>query len=873
MQTPDHTTTGYYVAGHSTAVYGSGPPLGLPPRGLTVLQIFPFIFRIGGALMRKCFSHTVEPSHYALRIRLTDDRFHGTVSIDCEPTEEVSEVRLNSAGLSLRSVQIDQHDTPHSQPPDDDVVTIALPQATDKPFTITIEYEGEYSDNMEGFYRSSYRGHPLFSTHFEPTDARRAFPCFDQPDMKASFSVSIEVPGDGLVALSNGPLKEQRGRLFIFHDTPRMSTYIVAFVVGKLAFIEDKSGRVPVRVYADESEAAMGRFALDVAVRSLAFYERYFQIDYPLPKLDMVAIPSFAMGAMENWGLVTYRATSLLFDPHSTAMRSKKNIAITVAHELAHMWFGNLVTMKWWNDLWLNEGFATWAATLALAQSAQDILPWDCWVSFINDEVESGMSMDALRSTHRIAVEVEDPVMIDQIFDAISYSKGASIIRMVEDWLGAEVFRTGLVAYLKKFAYSNSSTADLWAALSLARGGDAGLVARVVDPWVSREGFPLLRVSESESLIQLVQERFTLGFTATATPWPLPLRIRWIDHLQQRTERRLMEAGVEEIEKAHATTHEIYKLNDDVSGFYRVLYPSDALKRLFAAELSTANRLNLWADSFAVALSTRAPLPLGFSYLLADEQNYEVLLAGLSGLGQLESIFYDSADKAEYFRQKTLGIVRPKAAAIDCKSIASTTINDISRDSLVISRAVSAMDPATVDRFVAVYRQHGLDASAVSPEFIRPFLIAVVDRDFPAMVRLYRDHPRLKQHALFALGLTRSADNLRSLMDQFETIESHDSIYFFSALASNLTLRNFAMELFIERFQRIREHIRNDGLLRHTVELVFKNITAESHRPVALAFLDTLRTERSMASAIDKALDSIVLKTRVRAHYAERPFE
>lgn len=825
----------------------------------------------------KRLPNTVIPNHYDLSIKANKDSFSGSVKIHLETESSVNSFYFNSKELDLSNLKVTKNGVvikSSFQEMQEDFFKVYLEEEVRGKFDLSVEYSGKYSTSMAGFYKSKYKDDDLFSTHFESSDARRAFPCFDQPNMKSTFSITIEVP-EGNIALSNAELEKRVGNKYIFKETPKMSTYIVAYVIGNLDYIEDTS-YIPIRVYASPEEKQWGQFSLDVATRCLKFFGEYFETPYPLTKLDMVAIPSFAMGAMENWGLVTYRKTSLLFDETSTSIRSKKNIAVTVCHELAHMWFGNLVTMDWWSDLWLNEGFATWAATLAIDKSIQDIMPWDAWTSFISDEIESGMGMDSIKSTHKIGIEVNDPVDIDQIFDAISYSKGSSVIKMLENWLGPEVFRKGLIRYIKKFSYDNTITSDLWDSLSKAAKEEEldAEVATVIDPWVQRPGFPYVEVKEAGDKLILTQRRFTIGHKVKESkPWSIPIRILWLENntkadsdTARKSKVYLMSEEVMEIKKES----EIYKLNDNVSGLYRVLYPESNLKNLFKQNLNTNNRLNLFADIFAMAKAFHVPLqqPLSYISYLSDESNYEVLSSVLGDLLYFSSIFYDDKKKLDYFTQKAFEIVKDRFMSIDLEEVPND-INKAALYSMVVSRAVSSGLPEAIEKFKTV------DLKDINPEYMRPFLISKIDTDFERIFDLYKNSqkPGEKQHALFALGTTKVESNITLLFDRIEEIESHDSIYLFASLSTNLKHRNMIATLAIENFDRIKEHIGNSGITRHLVEFLFSHVLQDEYNAEVTKFLNDLMKDKEMKSAIDKCNDALNLAKEIRSKHAEADFD
>lgn len=467
---------------------------------------------------------------------------------------------------------------------------------------------------MAGFYRSSYKDKDgktgyMATTQMEPTDARRAFPCFDEPALKAQFTITL-VADKHMTCLSNMDVASEdevdsaigggKKKAVTFNKTPAMSTYLLAFIVGELNYIETKEFRVPVRVYATPaSDIEHGRFSLDLAARTLEFYEKKFASEFPLPKMDMVAIPDFSAGAMENWGLVTYRVVDLLFDQQKSGASTKQRVAEVVQHELAHQWFGNLVTMDFWDGLWLNEGFATWMSWY----SCNAFYPeWKVWEGYVTDNLQSALSLDSLRSSHPIEVPVKRADEINQIFDAISYSKGSCVLRMISKYLGEETFMEGIRQYLKKHAYGNTQTSDLWSALSDASGKP---VEKVMDIWTKNVGFPVVTVTEDEKAgsIHVKQNRFIR--TADVKPeedkvlYPVFLGLRTQDGVDEELTLNDREGNYK------VKDLNFFKLNADHSGIYRTSYTPERLQKLGEAAkkglLSVEDRAGMIADAGTLA--------------------------------------------------------------------------------------------------------------------------------------------------------------------------------------------------------------------------------------------------------------------------------
>ncbi|HEX3099456.1 MAG TPA: M1 family metallopeptidase, partial [Patescibacteria group bacterium] len=373
-----------------------------------------------------------------------------------------------------------------------------------------IHFRGLIQESLRGFYRSQYeykgKTMRIATTQFEATDARRAFPCFDEPSHKAVFEVSLVVPKH-LTAISNTlevaghsatpvSLKHLSGyKVVKFTPTPKMSTYLLAYIIGDFEYIQTKTkaarGKkgVNIRVFTTPGKKKQAKFALDVAKRTLEFLNDYFKVPYPLPGLDLIAIPDFSAAAMENWGAVTFRESALLIDEQNSSFTSKQNVAYVIAHELVHQWFGNLVTMEWWTHLWLNESFATFMGFIAI----DNIFPeWHIWTKFVMSDHASALQLDSLVNTHPIEVEVHHPDQIAEIFDAISYEKGGSVLRMLLHYIGAENFRNGLSYYLKKHSYKNTESIHLWQAFEKVSGKP---VSKFMAKWVGEPGYPVVTFS------------------------------------------------------------------------------------------------------------------------------------------------------------------------------------------------------------------------------------------------------------------------------------------------------------------------------------------------------------------------------------------
>ena len=626
----------------------------------------------------------VIPTHYRITLapNLTDFTFAGEVSISLEIRSPSMSVTMNTAELEIISTSLSQQGRPINVSTinldrESETLTLSLDEALQVGSAeLSISFTGELNDRLLGFYRSSYlnmEGEETFlaATQFESTDARRAFPCWDEPERKAKFDVTLLV-AENLIAVSNMPVQSEHSiengiKSVTFGTTPIMSTYLLAFVVGDLASIEKRSDSgTLMRVWTTRGKEEQGRFALDTSLELLDFYNDYFGIPFPLPKLDHLAIPDFAAGAMENWGAITYREVALLVDPENSSAGTRQIVAAIISHEMAHMWFGDLVTMKWWNDLWLNESFASWMGDKAVDAIHPE---WEIWTQFLTADTASAFSLDGLANSHPIEQEVNNPTEIGQLFDAISYSKGGSILRMLEDYIGPEDFRTGISDYLDAHSYSNADTQDLWQALGKASGKP---VAKVMDSWTKQTGFPVISVNRQDSKLELNQRRFLYenisSDTASKDPteWLVPFKIsseKTTSITSSLLDRR---SAVVDLFEATAGW---FKLNPDQTGFYRVSYEADLIEQFRPAienlTMNPRDRLGLQGDAYALCRAGYSPvslfLKLAESY--TNETDASVLSDLSSGLRGIDNLIGESDFHREY-QSFCRSIFEPLAARV-----------------------------------------------------------------------------------------------------------------------------------------------------------------------------------------------------------------
>jgi aminopeptidase N len=650
---------------------------------------------------------TVTPSRYDLTLEpdLTAGTFSGREDVAVTLHERSSEIVLNAKELLVTSGSLRNADgrtiAVEKVVVDEEAERIALDlteAAEPGAWTLALGFEGPLNDRMIGFYRSVFddgdgEQHVIATTHFEATDARRAFPCWDEPDLKAVFGVTLVVDA-GLTALSNGPESDREplpdGRMRVrFADTMPMSTYLVCFVVGSLVVgpPSDAHG-VPVRIACRPGKEHLAAFAQQAAVYALDWFADYYGIPYPDAKLDNIAIPDFAQGAMENLGCVTYRETLLLLDPEHATQVEKLDVAETVAHELAHMWFGDLVTMRWWNGIWLNEAFATFMAYLCVDAMHPEWRVFDAFARIRSNAFE----VDALATSRPIEYPVHSPDDASGMFDILTYTKGGAVLRMLEQWLGPERFRDGIRRYLRTHAYGNTETHDLWDALEEETGEP---VRRVMDAWIFRPGYPFISVTRDGETLRFTQRRFLPSDPADVTTWPVPLVVRQVTADGERIDRALVEADGRELPLAAPDA--LVVANAGGASFVRVSYDDDLRKRLLeraASDLTAVERQCLVDDAWAAVVTGTAPVGsfVELASGLRDEDDLSVWQTILTGLSWSDR-FVEGEARAR-FRDFVRGLIGPALDRLGWEvRVEDTELDRELRGELVRALGILADDP------------------------------------------------------------------------------------------------------------------------------------------------------------------------------------
>jgi len=771
---------------------------------------------------------TARPSKYRIKLQpdLKNFTFDGEQSVDLLILEATSTIVLNSIDLEISNTTLHANGTTltsKSVTIDKDAETATLDFGeTIQPGDARLEmvFTGELNDKLIGFYRSEYTSQDgetryLATTQFEPTDARRAFPCWDEPAKKATFEVTL-VFSDEYQAVSNTPVVEEAVpgpglKSVRFAETPIMSTYLLVFIVGNLTSIEERAaGGTTVGVWTTPGKEDQASFALDTSVKLLSYFNEYFGIPYPLPKLDHIAIPDFAAGAMENWGAVTYRETALLVDPDNSSAGTRQRVAEVIAHEMAHMWFGDLVTMEWWDDLWLNESFASWMGNKAVDWLFPE---WEMWTQFVNMDTNRALSLDGLKNSHPIEQAVKNPAEVSQLFDAISYSKGASVIRMLENFLGEESFRKGLNRYLSSHMYDNARTEDLWSALETESGRP---VTAIMDSWVKQMGYPVLQVESDrtggQTTLSVTQERFVYDrLLGDGKPdsdsdnevWRVPVSA---SQGSEESVVTVMDGRQTQIDVPGSGDGWV-KLNPLQTGFFRVNYSTEDWQRLVPAieslELHATDRLGVQNDAYALSRAGLLPVTqfLSLAQAYKNEGDASVWSDLASNLRDIEQLISDEAIHPAYqgFAREIFG---PAARKTGWEPKSGEGHLDALLRSTVLSQAGSYHDPDVTAQATERFQKYLQDRETLAPD-LRGVVFALAAQSggkdvYDQIWGLEGETDLAEEKIRLLMSLTRfqRPELLNStLADSLSAkVRSQDSITLVAGVAANPKGRDLAWE-------------------------------------------------------------------------------
>ena len=741
---------------------------------------------------------TFTPNYYNLTLDLTraeEKEFSGTVIISGNSTSE--SILLHSKGLTIQSATIDDQPAGVSFGEFDEL-RLSQPNLKNGNHTIHIIFSGNITDAMHGLY-PCYFTHDgvkkqLFATQFESHHAREVFPCVDEPAAKAKYDLTL-ITLPGITVLGNMPVKseEENGdsRTTTFEKTPRMSSYLLAFVIGELhkKTARTKSG-VEVNIWATpaQNENTLD-FALDIATRSIDFYDKYFGVKYPLPKSDHVALPDFSSGAMENWGLITYRESCLLADPELTPESSRRFIATVIAHELSHQWFGNLVTMNWWNDLWLNESFANMMEYVAIDALQPN---WHMWEDFATNEVTAALRRDSLDGVQSVQADVNHPDEISTLFDpAIVYAKGGRLLVMVRKLIGEEAFRAGLKSYFEKFAYKNTVGNDLWQELESASGQP---IVNLMNAWISQPGLPVVSVSNSHDAAILSQKRFFIGeHQPSDALWPIPL------FANQPLDVKILNQ-----KETTVSIEKPLQLNCDLSAHFITKYDESTREYLLKkiTELPTLDKICILQDATILARAgfenSASLLPLALS--LKTETNEKVFGMAAGALTELRK-FVDDNDAARDSLKKISGeFARATFEELGWDEKAGESDDDRERRTTALSLMMYSEDKEVLNEAKTRFDNNKLEDL---PTEIRALIISANVRHFetPEMIEnlfaAYKNTPSNDLQNDIAIGLTstknpKTAEKILANIKDSNIIRPQDASRWFVYLIRTRESRQIA---------------------------------------------------------------------------------
>ncbi|RWZ79394.1 MAG: M1 family peptidase [Candidatus Chaera renei] len=775
------------------------------------------------------------PEHYDLTLLLNKPqaRFDGVVQITGTLPRPTDRLRLHAKGLKIESALVNGLPVDFSLDENLDELRLALPEKIDSASTgslrLEIRFSGEVGDRLHGLYRCRFRQDNkeklLWVTQLESHHAREVFPCVDEPEAKAVFSLSLSTDPSEVV-LANMPLKQQSRRqgwlISQFEPTPRMSPYLLAFVAGDLQYKTKKTvSGCEVRVWATPVQPAESLdFALETAVKAIEFFEDYFGSAYPLPKCDHVALPDFSSGAMENWGLITYREMLLLADPATASQSNREYIATVIAHEVSHQWFGNLVTMAWWNDLWLNESFATlmeYLTTDAIHPS------WNIWQQFFQHKASGSLQRDALPGVQPVRAPISHPDQISALFDpAIVYAKGARLLYMLMKHVGKTVFRQGLRQYFLEHAYGNATADDLWRSFGKFAGED---IAKLMRPWTDRPGYPLLVVDEHGDWLHLKQSRFSVVRQKTLAAnetWPIPL---FSAPKLPELPSVMTQASIK-VALPNNRMERLIRFNQGNSGHYLVWYRSafarkEVIKAIMDGSLPLPERLAVieTADLLATAGYADSGEVIALLQAFKNDGNEAVWNAAAGVIYRIARLVEEDPALEAGFKRLVGELIGKQLSRLGWQTPAGgETINDTKLRATVLGLAVYTELPEAIKEAVKIYQ--ATESLNKLPAELRNVILKAAVKFGPADIfgqltqhHLVNNDPELKMDIVLALCSTRNPQHIKELIARLKNrrfVRLQDLSLWVISLLRNPRARHEAWSWLISNWQWIERHQKGD---------------------------------------------------------------
>lgn len=808
-----------------------------------------------------------QPNHYNLSLTLerTERTFGGIVTIEGLATEASSMISLHSKDLFIELVHLDGKEATW-QIGDNDELHIDRPVTSETTHTIVISFHGKITDAMHGLYPCYYEHEgikkELLATQFESHHAREVFPCIDEPEAKATFDVTLTTEKD-IAVLGNMPVRHQvtEGELLVttFDRTPRMSTYLLALVTGELhsRSAHTKDG-VEVNVWATPAQPADSLdFALDIAVRSIEFYNDYFGVAYPLPKSDHVALPDFSSGAMENWGLITYREVALLADPRTTSISSKHYIATVIAHELAHQWFGNLVTMRWWNNLWLNESFATLMEYIAIDALQPD---WNIWLDFSTYEGIVALKRDAIDGVQAVQVDVHHPDEISTLFDgAIVYAKGARLLRMLQHYIGHDAFQEGLRAYFTHHAYKNTEANDLWNVLGTASGKD---ITRFMNTWISTSGYPVLSVEQHGETVTLSQEQFFVGpHQPSDKTWPIPLGSTCNEM------PAILDQPSLEVQRHHSTT---LRFNTEDTAHFITNYSPELLANLVdevrSGTLDTINRVQLLHEQTLIARSRAGNSALLIPMLDAYRQETKEAVWDIISLtiGELKK-FVEGTDEEPKLRQLAGDLASSMYERLGWEPKTGESEEDSKLRATIIGTMLYSEKSAVIEE--AARRFNITELSELNPE-LRSLIIGAVVRHrhspelIDSLIKAHKASNSAELQLDIVSGLTSSKDpatlvRLLDLIKDESIVRHQDVVRWYTGILRNRDGRALAWQWLRDNWHWIEETFKGDKSYDDYPRYTASGLMTRRQLEEYVAFFDPLKEIPSLTRVITMGISEL----------------